>query len=163
MDVEDAVHDALLEIWDRWREHGPEPITVPFFLVVVKRRLLNRRRAERRKQSVPLDDAAGELDALAVRAHTMPSRVETAGDVLDLAFATMPPKRREALLLTRVHDYTYKEAGTVLRVSEQTVKTHVRLGSADVRRAFEGSTFKYATMRPPQLRAPTETEDPAHD
>lgn len=168
MDAEDAVHDALGEIWIRWRAQGPDTLTVRYFLGIVRHKLRARRRTEKRRQSVSLADAAEELDALAVRAHAAPTRVDTAGDVLDLAIATMPPKRREAMLLTRVHDFTYKEAGAVLRVSEETVRSHVRLGNAQVRTAFAGTTFEYARSRPAQLPQPAqeesrEREDPADD
>ncbi len=165
MDAEEAVQDVMLAIWKSWLRSGPQPVTEPYLLAAIRHRIYRQRKA--RRDLVRLDDAALELDELAFRSHSVAVRDDpqggTPGDVLDLALAAMPPKRRVSLLLAHVYEFTYKEAAAVMRVSEGTVKTHVRLGNADVRTAFEQSSFQYGTKRPAQLPAPGDAGETRDD
>jgi RNA polymerase sigma factor (sigma-70 family) len=156
-DAEDAVQDAIMALWIRWRQRGPEPLDDHYFLALVRNKVSDRRRAERRM--VSLDDAEVQLDALAFHAAPpYPTRGETRADVLDLAVAALPPKRREVFVLAQEQEYTYKEVGAVMRVSEDTVKTHLRLAMADVREAFVSAGHIYAARGAARLRTPAPTD-----
>lgn len=156
VEAEDAVHDAMLDLWRKWLERGPEPFADHFFLAIVRHKMIDQRRASHRM--VSLADAEAQLDALAFRTHASPTRGEARGDVLDLAIAALPPKRREAFVLAHEQEYTYKEVCTALRVSEGTVRTHLRLAMADIRATFEAAGYVPAPPRPARLRAPSPSD-----
>jgi RNA polymerase sigma factor (sigma-70 family) len=156
MEAEDAVHDAMTDVWLSWMRRGPQPLEDRFFLAIVRHKVFHQQRSTGRL--VSLNDAETALDTLAYRASPIDTRVDTPADVLDLAIEALPPKRRAVLLLARQEEYTYKEVGTAMRVSEQTVKTHLRLAIADVREAFATAGYVTAMPRQARLRAPDPTD-----
>lgn len=156
MEAEDAVHDAMTDVWLSWMRRGPQPLEDRFFLAIVRHKVFHQRRADRRM--VSLQDAETDLDTAALRASPLATRADSPADVLDLAIAALPPQRREVFLLAQEHEYTYKEVGTAMRVSENTVKTHLRLATADVREAFATAGYVTATPRQARLRAPDPTD-----
>lgn len=134
VEAEDAVHDAMTDLWISWATKGPRDLPDRFFLAILRNKIRDQQRARHRLVSV--EDVEQTLEIQVFRESTRPTRGDTPGDLLDLAMAALPPKRVEAFVLTQEHDFTYKEAGTVMRVSENTVKTHVRLALADLRDSF---------------------------
>lgn len=169
VEAEDAVQDAMMDLWLTWVRRGAEPLTDRFFLAIVRHKVIDQRRTSRRM--VSLEDAEDSLEAVAFRAqsHLRPTRGDAPDEVLDLAVAALPPKRREVFLLAQEHEYTYKEVSTALRVSENTVKTHLRLATADIRATFEAAGYQYAPAGRARLRAPASPDSqddpgaPDHD
>jgi RNA polymerase sigma-70 factor (ECF subfamily) len=156
MAAEDAVQDALADVWLDWMRRGPRAVTDRYFLAIVRHKVFRQRRRDRRM--VSLEDAELALDTLAYRANPIDARADTPADVLDLAIAALPPKRREVFVLAHEQEYTYKEVVTMLRVSEGTVRTHLRLATADVREAFATAGYVTASPRRARLRAPDPTD-----
>ncbi len=157
-DAEDAVQLALIDVWDTWMRRGPGAMTKPYFFSIVRNKVRDQQRRQKDERMVRLADAEAELHLQAFRASQSWLRSDTRGDprgdVLDLAIAALPPKRREAFLLAHEHEFTYKEAGTVMRVSEETVRSHVRLATAQVRATFAKQEVRYAEKRQARLPAP---------
>lgn len=160
MEAEDAVHDAMTDVWLDWMRRGPQPLADRFFLAIVRHKVFRQRRNNRRM--VSLEDAETSLETLAFAATSFGTRADTPADVLDLAIAALPPKRREVFLLAQEHEYTYKEVVTMLRVSEGTVRTHLRLATADVRGVFAEAGYVPAAPRQKRLRTPAPS-DPQTD
>lgn len=139
-EAREAVCDALCEIWERWSRLTVEQRTAAYCLGAIHHHIL--RRLRENKRLVALDDAEAELSHLAVHEIDTPSRTLTAEDVLDLAVAAMPPRRRMVYQAVREHFRTYKEVGEALSMSEGTVNTHMRLAHEDVRAALQRHGFR---------------------
>lgn len=151
-DAEDAVGDAVEVLWRRWDELTPDQRSDKWIFGVVHRCVAAVRRAN--KGLVSFEEAEAELDALAVSAMPEFSRGETPGDVLDLALAAMPPRRREVVLLVREQGLSYEEAGEALGLNINTIKTHLRLANADLAAAFKRSGMRLTDVKPARLAAP---------
>lgn len=169
-EAEEAVQDAMGDVWLSWVTRGPDPLTQRFFIGIVVHKVRDQRRAidgGPTRRMVSLEDAEEELETLAfARSGQLTredTRGDTRGDVLDLAIAALPPKRREVFLLANEHEYTYKEVAAVLRVSEGTVKSHLRIATADVRATFAERGYVPAPPRAPRLPAPKPTEGHTND
>lgn len=131
--AEDLVQAAFTTVWNdraKWKPVG----TVQAFLYRVVRNgaLQERRRNEVRERKAP------EI----VRAYWP---VATPFDVtaeLELkravqsAIRALPPRRREAFVLTRYHQLSLGEVAEIMGVSPQTVANHVSMAVAELRRAL---------------------------
>ena len=53
---------------------------------------------------------------------------------LDRALQLLPRKRREVLVLAHLHGLSYREIADTLVISAETVKKHISLALADLRR-----------------------------
>ncbi len=152
MGAEDAVHDAMIDVWLKWLQRGPAPLEDRFFLAIVRHKIYRQQRTDRRMVSLQdVDETSGDF---AYGGSPLSMRGESPADFLDLAIRALPARRREVFLLAHEHGYTYKEVGTAMRVSEHTVKTNLRLATADVREAFATAGYVTATPRKARLRAP---------
>lgn len=170
-EARDAVSEAMAEIWRDWARLLPEQHPDGYFLGIVHHKVFDQLRAA--SPLVSLEDAEEQLEKRAFRATDASTRRTTPADVLDLALAEMPPRRREVFLLVREQGFTYKEVAAVLRVSEGTVNTHMRLAADDLRAAFAGTGFRVAGARAalppaerqaePQAETPTEPGDRSND
>lgn len=58
---------------------------------------------------------------------------------IDAAIAALPQRRREAFILARFHDLTYREIAEVMEVSPQTVANQISAALATLRRALARS------------------------
>jgi RNA polymerase sigma-70 factor (ECF subfamily) len=58
-------------------------------------------------------------------------------DSLQNVMEELPPQRRQALQLIHIHGYKYNEVATVMGVSVNTVKTHVRIAMEELRSFFK--------------------------
>jgi RNA polymerase sigma-70 factor (ECF subfamily) len=138
----DAIADAIAEIWLKWKRLTPDQRSDAYFFGCIHYHVLLRLRQN--ASAVHLEDAEAELARLAINEIDTPSRTTTAADVIDLAVASMPPRRREVFVLVREQHFTYQEAAALLGVSLGTVNTHMRLAADDLRAAFTDRGFRIA-------------------
>jgi RNA polymerase sigma-70 factor (ECF subfamily) len=85
----------------------------------------------RRQRNSPVE-AVADLAALPV-ADECPDAVEclTADEILQLladAIAALPPRRREVMLLCKIHGLTHREAAGRLGLAPKTVDEHISRG-----------------------------------
>ncbi|HVJ17883.1 MAG TPA: RNA polymerase sigma factor [Polyangiaceae bacterium] len=155
-DALDAVGDAMASLWIRWPSLSYEKRTelYAFGAVTHAIRALKRKKRKNRRL-VSLDDAEAELDQQAVRAFAFEASTETAMEaVFDATLAAMPPRRREVFLLLGEGSLSYKAAAAVLGLRYETVHTHARLASRDLRAAFTRSGFRIANLKTRLLPSP---------
>jgi RNA polymerase sigma-70 factor (ECF subfamily) len=150
-EARDAVADAIAEIWVKWAELTPEQRSDAYFFGCIHYHVLLRLR--KNASLAHLDDAEAELARLAIHEIDTPTRATTAGDVIDLVVAAMPPRRREVFVLIREQEFTHKEAALILGVSEGTVNTHIRLAADDLRAALRDKGFRIAAGAQPRLQS----------
>jgi len=158
-DACDAEAEAMANVWFRWPHLTPAQRTDKYFFRALHNCIVDARRAKRGR--VSLDDAEEELEARTARAAEMPTRHDTAADVLDLSLALMPERRREAFVLVREQSFSYKEAAAVLGLSDRSIENHVRLAMKDLRAAFTRAGFRIADIKLALLLAPK--GDTQHD
>jgi len=141
----DAVSDAVADVWYRWHLLTPAQRTDAYFITAVNNSVIDVLRGNHK--SVPLEDAAEELERKSALAMETLSRGDTAADVLDLALAVMPPRRREVLLLVKEHAFTYAEAAEALGLTIGTINSHMRLANKDLKTAFTRAGFRIADVQ----------------
>lgn len=141
----DAVAEAMADVWCRWALLTPEQRTDAYFITAVNHSVVDALRGHH--ASIPLEDAEEELEQKAALAMETLSRGDTAADVLDLALAVMPPRRREVLLLVKEQAFTYAEAADALGLSIGTINSHMRLANKDLKTAFTRAGFRIADVK----------------
>ncbi len=153
-DARDAVQEVMADLWIRWPRLTPEQRSDEYVFGAVHNNVIDLLKGKGIGAQVSLEDANEELDRKAARAMETISRGDTAADVLDLALAVMPPRRREVLLLVKEHAFTYTEAAEALGLSIGTINSHMRLANKDLKTAFTRAGFRIENFQPAQLLAP---------
>lgn len=127
----DAVQQAFARLWESrsaWKPSGP----VRSYLYRLVR---NGAIDELRRRSVRSFWA--ERDELRPPAPPTPLEETTENEMrgaLDRALQLLPRKRREVLVLAHLHGLSYREIADTLGISAETVKKHISLALADLRR-----------------------------
>jgi len=128
-DAEDVAQETFAKLWERrdaWRVEGS---ALPLLLRIARNSSLDRlrRRAARERAKVntphppspPLPECVLEADELRT--------------LVTAAVDTLPARRREVLVLARLHGLSRKEIAEVMDLAPQTVAKHLRLAMNDVR------------------------------
>ena len=120
-DADDAVQDALFSAWRAFGRFDPARPFGPWFLKIVVNAAadLRRRRTLRRTEEVP----EGTPDP-----RPAPSRDAERAELreaLDRALATLPERRRMALVLHDAEGYVHEEIAAMLDVPVGTVRSDV--------------------------------------
>jgi RNA polymerase sigma factor (sigma-70 family) len=127
-DAEDALQDALANLWRRWSEiqRHPNPPALALRIcadaaIVVLRRKLRRRRRE--VSNVPHPD----LSASCTEPIQQLVAEELRGQILD-AIGRMPAKQAAAALMRWIQEQPYAEIAAALGCGEATARKHVARG-----------------------------------
>jgi RNA polymerase sigma-70 factor (ECF subfamily) len=125
----DLVQDAFLQIHRARRSYRPDLPARPWIFAIARHVWLMDRRARSRR---PV--AAGELPDLAV-----PPEVERLADreTLRRVLGSLPPDRREALLLHHVWGFSFAEIGQLLGIRPDAAKLRSSRGMGDLRLALK--------------------------
>lgn len=84
----------------------------------------------------------------------LPTRADTAADILDLTLATMPARRREVFQLIREDGFSYEETAEQLGLSLGTICTHDPLATGrSGRRSAGPASASRIGRRPARPRA----------
>lgn len=137
--AEDVVQESFVRLWerrDRWRPGG----SVRGFLfrtahsigIGLLRHLRVRERAEPKLRVHESRSALTPMDHL--------ERGELK-EIVQRAINELPPRRRQALVLTRIHGYSLDEAARMMELSRQTVANHATLALTDIARHLRGVDF----------------------
>jgi RNA polymerase sigma factor (sigma-70 family) len=152
VEAEDAVHDAMFSLWQRWATLPPEQRTDAYIFAAVKLRARTIRNQNRR--TVELDEADDVLDDQAVALFEAGRRYADIADALDSVIRSMSARRREVILFVYEEQFTYEEAAEAMGISFNSVKTHLRLAIADLRAAYDRAGFRIEHHDIPRLSAP---------
>lgn len=129
---EDVVQDAFIRVW-RSRESWSATGTVQSYLYrIVRNRSLN----EKEKRSVR---ERWKETAIAPPAPPTPAEVqehEALSVALARAVESLPPRRREIVILSRFHGLSYKEIAEITGVSAQTVANQMSAAFSTLRDAL---------------------------
>lgn len=150
-DAHDVVADTVLAFWVNRHSLTARMLTDNYFFAAVRNRAY--RVLEEDAETVSLEDNVIELDRMAVReaGSSYGTRGDTRADVLDVALASLTPRRREVILLIKELGYSYEEAAEILDVTIGTINTHIRLAHQHLRAAFERAGFRIIGPTPRRL------------
>lgn len=130
---EDVVQDAFARLWANRRRWKPTGSPRAFLYRIVRNLALKERRRERvRERGAPLvaPNVPGARTPFEITAQ---HEFQVA---LQRAISELPPRRREAFVLSRYHDLSLGEVAEIMGLARQTVANHVSLAVADLRRAL---------------------------
>lgn len=131
--ADDVAQETFLRVWINRAEIQPGQLRAYIFRVA--RNLVVDETRKRRVRGRATDRAGVSMTT--PRPDEVVERDEQ-HDAIQHALDALPPKRREAFILAYLHELSYKEAATVLGVSVPTVKNHVAMALADLRRSLAG-------------------------
>lgn len=131
--AEDVVQGAFATVWNeraQWKPTGT--VQALLYRIVRNGALKERRRSEVRERKAP---------DIARRYRPVPTPFEVTAEeelhqALKRTIHALPPRRREAFVLTRYHQLSLAEVAGVMGVSTQTVANHVSMAVAELRRAL---------------------------
>ena len=124
-DAEDVAQEAFVRAWSTLKRFRGEASFKTWLLTIAWNRAINRRRMRMNwwRRAAPLTDtlvlvASGDAPDEDLRSRELRTHIRRAIEALT-------PKLRDALLLAQSGEYAYDEIGTLLRISEGTVKWRV--------------------------------------
>jgi RNA polymerase sigma-70 factor, ECF subfamily len=134
--ADDLVQDAFVRLWDR-RERLDDALPVRAYLFRIVRNLaLNTRRDAATRRRL-LDDPLAHDSAAVPRGFAAPDEA-AAGDDLGGKLAgwldELPPRQREALLLSRVEGLSHAEVAEAMGCAPRTVNNHLVAALGTLRR-----------------------------
>lgn len=136
--ADDLVQDAFVRLWDR-RSRLDDGLPLRAYLFRIVRNLsLNARRDDATRQRL-LEDPAAHDSAAVPRGVAAPDDVVLGDDLADRLqgwLAQLPPRQREALLLSRVEGLTHAEVADAMGCAVRTVNNHLVAALATLRRRF---------------------------
>lgn len=126
--AEDLVQQAFIMIWDKRRELETGGNLRAFLFRIAYTRMLNVFRDTDKfdqKNDVPELPEGDEADR-EIRNDELRSAIER-------AISSLPGKRQDVFRLCYVQEFTYRQAGEILGISEKTVENHMGLALKDLR------------------------------
>lgn len=134
--AEDLVQEAFVRLWD-WRARLDEQTPPRAWLFRTVRNLaLNTRRDSTTRERLLGDPLIG--DSAAVPRAEVAADVQVEAGELQQRLSTfvteLPPRQREALLLSRVEGLSHAEAATVMGCAPRTVNNHLVAALSTLRR-----------------------------
>lgn len=134
-EVEDAVQEVFIALWQSASRFDPELGAEDTFVsTVARRRLIDRRRKSRRRAR-----HTSEADVSQNAAPAETPRTEISDDAARAAevFATLRPEQQQCLRLSVYQGLSHEEIAAATGMPLGTVKTHVRRGLIALRDALE--------------------------
>lgn len=126
-EAEDLVQEAFVRLWDRRAALEADMPCRAYLFRTVRNLAFNRRR-DRATQARLLDDPSAMDTAAAPRPAERPDSAvvahETEGQLLTV-LADLPPRQREAVLLSRYHGLSHAEVAAAMGCAPRTVNNHL--------------------------------------
>lgn len=133
--AEEVLQEAYISVWQQAHRFQPHLGTAMTWLItVVRNQAVSTLRSQGMdRQSVSLDQEAGDVDELAVEGSEAPDAIEqafyaSAQSRLPAAMAKLEPAQRQAITLTFSHGMPHAELSAHLKAPLGTVKSWVRRG-----------------------------------
>jgi RNA polymerase sigma-70 factor (family 1) len=136
----DIVQDAFVRLW---KHHGDLPSAVPvraWLFTAVRNLCLNLIRDQRTRALIHTDVVAAS--AMSPREIPRPDQLldsREASAQLQLAIGTLPPRQREALILSRFNGLSHAEVARVMGCTARTVNNQLVRALDRLRKAMRGS------------------------
>jgi|SRR5580692_3932235 len=126
-ELTDLRQDVYVKVYEAARKQIPEFVK-PFLFAAARNLLIDR---VRRNRIIPIE-AMADLDALgAVSSDSEPDRIVLARDALrklQIVLDRLPPRCREAVILSKIEGLTRREIAVRMNIAEDTVRQHLMHG-----------------------------------
>lgn len=125
--AEDLVQEAFVRLWDR-RERLDEEIPLRAWLFRTVRNLALNSRRDTTTRARLLDDPVATESAAAPRPAAAPDAATEGSELQERVSALvteLPPRQREALLLSRVEGLSHAEVAAAMGCAPRTVNNHL--------------------------------------
>ena len=122
-EVEDVIQDTFLTLWQKREELTIKTSFSSYLYSTVRNRILNR--VAHRKVAARYADSLNEFLQAGRCITDERIREHELATVIQQEVAALPPKMRKVFLLSRKNEYSYKEIGEQLEISEKTVRNQV--------------------------------------
>jgi RNA polymerase sigma-70 factor (ECF subfamily) len=136
-DSEDIVQDAFVKTMVAQREQRLRS-GFAFLLTVTRNAVIDRLRRKSYRENIV--ESVGDAITEVADGAPSPERAAIAADRLRRTLAiieTMPPRRREVLLLHRIESATYRQISERLMISVKTVENHLAAAMAQLARELD--------------------------
>lgn len=130
-EAQDAVQDALLNLWPRWDALPPDRLDAYVHRSVVNACLV---RLRRRRRVSPVAEPTRLPQAMAT---TDPAEEWVLAAEAWRLCAELPPVQRAAVVLRFYSDLSYGEIAAALGCAEATARSHVHRAVASLRKRYE--------------------------
>lgn len=134
--AEDLVQDAFVRLWDRRENLDPAQSLRPYLFRAVRNLAFNHRRDDRTHQRLLGDAVIDDLSAVPRRAP-LPDQVASGRELereLDRLLHALPPRQREALVLSRMEGLSHAEVAEAMGCAPRTVNNHLVAALATLKR-----------------------------
>lgn len=126
--AEDLVQQAFVMVWEKRNDLDPEGNLRAFLFRIAYTRMLNVfRDSGKFDRSDAIPEINSEINA------DQPIENEQLKDAIDNAVSSLPGKRQDVFRLCYLQQFTYRQAGDILGISEKTVENHMGLALKDLR------------------------------
>ena len=130
--AQDVVQDVFLKVWEKRDTIDPSKSLKALLYTITGRLSLNYLRS--RKQPIdPLPDTGLSDNEPSVE---MRLDAEIVGKGLKRCIEELPPRRREAFVLSRYEELSHKEIAEVMGLTPRTVNTHISLAIRTLRQCL---------------------------
>jgi RNA polymerase sigma factor (sigma-70 family) len=149
-DPDDAVQDALFDIWWRWStiaravEQNPER----FFFTAVRQQLLKRNdQVTRDERFAPLleGEGVGQWSKRAASTAALDLDRSALAAAIENSVEAMPKRPREAWLLVRENELTYQEAADVMEIAPVSMRQLIARAQHILREALMEAGYRLST------------------
>ena len=132
-DPQDVVQEGFVRLWARREEWGRDGSVKALLYTIVRNAALDERRRLDRGDRVTREHAAFGAPNPTPFENVQGAELER---VAAAAVAALPPKRQEVFRLAREEGFSYREIGSAMGISTQTVANQMSLALADLRLAM---------------------------
>jgi RNA polymerase sigma-70 factor (ECF subfamily) len=146
--AEDLVQDAFIRLWDRRERLDAELAVRAYLFRIVRNLALNSARDDATRRRL-LDDPIALESAAVPRGFASPDDASAGEDLsarLSGWLEELPPRQREALLLSRVEGLSHAEVATAMGCAPRTVNNHLVAALQTLRRRLAGAGALVASM-----------------
>jgi RNA polymerase sigma-70 factor (ECF subfamily) len=121
-DSEEIVHDVFISVWEKRNNLTLDHGLKSYLFTAVKNRCLN----HLKKARLPFAEMPDEFEA---KSHTHGADKVLEGRELEKqvtdAINELPPKCKQAFLLSRMYEFSYREIAEVMEISTKTVENQI--------------------------------------
>jgi RNA polymerase sigma-70 factor, ECF subfamily len=148
--AEDVAQRAFIRLWERRDRVEPSKGVKTLLYRIARNIALNEQRAVRVRER-----CAHEISGPAMLSPTDSVRCHELERAVRDAIARLTPRRREAFLLARFDELSYREIGEVMGLSVQTVANHISAALSELRCALapllSDGTKVWTSAQPPSI------------
>jgi RNA polymerase sigma factor (sigma-70 family) len=145
-DAKDAVQDAMLNMWSRWKVVLLDRPGVAFFFRAVRNQMAFARRTARRAEDLEAQYAYLSAEPSTTRPADAHIESEELAGVIERGVAHMPERCREVWSLVHEQEFTYKQAAESLELTQTTVRRHMSRAQSFLREALTDAGYHEAAL-----------------